>query len=159
MNWIRETKKSYKHDARIYLLGFAIVISIFLYTAYDHGFDTRPIPYAKCGADICQNPYYGQPCKQQVRILFFIPLYTSQDCTTKEENSWLTQKNLTRGTYGRPPSPMLRYSWGIMFCVLFLTFFANHYTHNKGRPFDIELTVSKKHRYSLTKLWKTKKGE
>lgn len=149
MKWTKTTKEGYTHDARIYLIGFFTMLLIFFLIAYSHDFDTMPSVYAECQQTECLNPYYKTECRQQLRILFFVPLYTTKDCTTLPENAWILQETLKRGTYGTPPDPWLKNSWWIMTSILLLSFTLNHYIYNRGKPFDIELTISKKRRYSL----------
>ena len=154
MSWLNKTKRGYIFDKRIFWLVIAFTVISVLYIFYQHSFDFTPDLYFNCNLAECKNPLYLADCRQQLTILFFIPLYTTGDCNDQPEYWWLQERYLPRGTYGEPPPNDFFYKniRMLVVAVLILGLVFNHLIHNKGKKFDMEIRVSKKTRIIGTQL-------
>lgn len=146
MNRFNTTRRGYKYDKVIFWFVMVITLCLVFYLFNLYSYDFNPKVYFKCESNFCDNPYYTSECKQQLRILFFIPLWTSEDCKDNPEYYWLTEKTIPRGEYGDPPPKnfIFNYIKGIIFLIFIVAFLLNHFAHNKGKPFDIEIPITKK---------------
>ena len=146
MKRYRETELGYKFDKVIFLGVFLIVSGFILYIFYINNFDLNPHLYFNCEQEICENPYYkiNAECKQQLKILWLIPIYTTKDC--KEDCDWCKEQLLFKGEYGTKPngSFFINNAYIFSFFILILGFFINHKIHNKGKKFDIEIPITEK---------------
>lgn len=161
MNWLNKTERGYIYDKRIFWAVFSVVVILILYIFYQHNFDVTPNIYFKCTQSICENPLYMADCRQQLSILFFIPLYTTDDCKEEPGYEWLKEKYLAQGEYGEPPPSDFLYK-GIRMLVLLIILLGlilNHLLHNKGKKFDIEIRVSDKVRINRETIKRWLKSE
>lgn len=140
------TKRGYKFDKLIFWVVLIFTISLVIYNFYLHSFDFSTRAYLNCESPTCSNPYYLEKCQQQLKILFFIPLYTTKSCNEDPAYDWLQEKKLARGTYGEPPPQNFLYIYIriIVLGILILAFLLNHSLHNRGERFDIEIRITKK---------------
>ena len=110
---------------------------------YTFNFDFRPKPYLVCETP-CKNPFFNvEKCQQQLTILFFIPLYTTEDCREDPANDWILEENLPAGTYGKPPPKILKMIPWVVVAMFLMGFLLNHFAHNRGSAFDIEIPITK----------------
>jgi len=137
MNWFNTTRKGYKYDRRIFISGFVITVILALSLMYAYNFDFSPKAYFKCDSYKCDNPFYLR-----------------QECPNTQEYSWCSYPTLERGEYGQSPpkNPLFRFYGYIALFLLVFAFVLNHYAHNKGRKFDLEIRISDKKRISLLDL-------
>lgn len=150
MEWIHRTKKGYKFDKRIFAIYFIVVLFMALVVMQRHNWDFSARPYFKCELEQCQNPFYYTPtCKAQLTAGFgLIPLYTTEDC--KDTCEWCNEAYLPRGEYGeKKDSYLLNNMWFIVLGLYVVAFVVNHYIHNRGRPFDLEIYITKKKRINV----------
>lgn len=146
MNLKNVTSRGYVYYKPIFWIIFFIITTLVIYIFYQHNFDLTPDVYFECDAPECKNPLYLSECKARVTVLFFIPLYTSKDCRDEPGYAWLNEPILSRGSYGQPPPEDFLYNYIRLICILiFLSgMLANHFIFNRGRPFDIEIPITKK---------------
>lgn len=153
------TKRGYKYDKIIFWVVMLVTIGLVLYNFAYYNFDFTPRVHFVCSAVECPNPYFLQDCKQQLTILFVIPIYTTKDCSTLEGYEWIKEEKLPYGEYGDPEPDNFFYRNVpiIVFVCFLLAFLLNHFFHNRGRKFDIEIRISKKTRLNYDWLDKTLK--
>lgn len=147
MRWINQTKRGYCYDKRIFWAVFILTTIAILYIFSLNGFDFSVHPYTKCEHEICKNPFYGMlDCRHQLRILFFIPLYTTEDCRDDPANAWIQEEFLQKGDYGTPPPDNFLYKYmKYVVVLLFLSALViNHLIHNRDKKFDLEIPITKK---------------
>lgn len=146
MNWLNRTKRGYTYDKRIFWFVIMFTVVAVMYVFWNNNFDFTPNLYFECHSARCENPFFLSECKQRLTVLFFIPLYTSQDCSIEPEYWWLQERFLPKGTYGTPPPNDFFYTHikKIVFLVFAMALLLNHLVHNKGVPFDIEIPITKK---------------
>lgn len=146
MNIFNTTERGYRYNKFIFFSVFLITLGLVFYLFYLHNFDFTPSAYLKCDYDECKNPLYGQPCKQRLKILFFIPLYTTGDCSEDPAYNWVSEPYIPRGEYGEPPPEDFLYKHiKLIVALLFiLTFVLNHFLHNRGKKFDLEIRITDK---------------
>ena len=152
MNFTRQTDSGYIYDGRIWWSYFIILLICIVSVMASNRFDFALHPYAVCEQPVCNNPFYMMPeCKEQLRILWVIPLYTSPDC--RASCDWCNQTTLQKGVYGEKPKAawLLNNLWFISIIGMMGCFWVNHILHNRGKKFDIELVVTKNKRISLVK--------
>ena len=154
MNWFNETKKGYRYDKRIFIGIFSIVAILFFYVLWQEGFNTSPYFYTECKSMMCKNPIKDKTftCTNEVRLAYLIPLYKDKNCTRNCNESWCNQEYLSPGKYGREPPFLIRNFNIIAFLLFVFGMVLNHLLHNKGKTFDVELTISKDKRFSLLNL-------
>jgi len=153
MKRYRETETGYKFDKLLFIGVFLIFMGIVFYTMLVNKFDFSTHPYFECHDVICKNPFYSMTeCKQQISILFVIPLYKTEDCKLTCE--WCNQEYLSSGIYGEKPKAgfLLNYMWLIGLILIGIGLALNHFIHNKNKPFDIEIVFTEKKKLNLRKL-------
>lgn len=140
------TNTGYIHDRIIYLTGFFIIVGLIVYILALNNFDFTPHLYVNCKTSVCENPLYKADCREQLTVLFFIPVYTTNNCAELPEYQWLNEKYLSFGEYGKKPPEtfLLKYIKWLAILIVFFSFVANHYIYNKGKSFDIEIPITKK---------------
>lgn len=155
------TKRGYKYDKIIFWVVMIITTAVVLYNFAYYNFDFTPRVHMICEEFQCKNPYYGGECKQTLTILFFIPLYTTKDCSTLEGYEWIKEEYVPMGEYGDPPPEGFLYrDIPLIVIVCFvLAFLLNHFIHNKGKKFDIEIRISDKVRLNSDTFEKMKEGD
>lgn len=129
------TSTNYKHDKIIYYGAFFSIILIAISIMWANNFDFSPQPYTECKSQMCANPFYNQPCKQALTILFFYKIYTTKDCRITDNNTWLSQEYLSEGVYGHKPKMNFVFTnFGILSAVILTSsILLNHYIHNKKK--------------------------
>ena len=144
MQRYRITELGYKFDKLIFFGVFAIVVSAVISIMYLNNFDFSTHPYFECHRQTCKNPYYNMQCKQSLNILWVIPLYQTQDC--KIGCDWCNSELLPIGTYGERPKAgfLMDHLVQFSFLLMLLGILINHFVHNRGKKFDIEIPVTKK---------------
>lgn len=157
MKRFRQTDTGYRHDKIIYAGVFLVFLTLIFYVMFVNKFDFSTHPYFECKTYSCENPFYEMDsCSQQVNILFFIPLYKTQNC--KLTCDWCNQERLGSGIYGEKPKAefLLNYMWVIGFSLIAFGLCLNHFIHNKEKKFDIEIVITEKKKFSLAKLMENK---
>ncbi len=145
MDRFNSTETGYRYDRILFLCVFLIFLLLVLNIMYVNNFDFSTKPYFKCNYESCRNPYYEmQNCNQQLNILWMIPLYTTEDCHKTCE--WCNQEYLSNGVYGELPKASFLYNNILLISIglLAIGLLLNHFIHNRGKKFDIEIQVSKK---------------
>jgi len=146
MKRFNPTQTGYRYDRLIFLLVLIMIIGLVLWVMAANSFDFGLHPYFNCKEDICLNPYtqIQGDCTQSLKVLWFIPLYTTDDC--RKQCDWCNYPTLTRGIYGSRPKLefLLNNMFYIALLLIVIGFVLNHYFHNKGIPFDIEIPITKK---------------
>jgi len=145
MKRFRITDQGYKFDKLIFFGIFVMVLSLVLFVMYSNEFNFDLHPYVICTGETCKNPYYDLiDCKQTLKILWSIPIYTTKDC--RIDCDWCNQEFLTYGEYGTKPKNgflLNNLAWiGIL--LMFFGLLMNHILHNKGNKFDIEIPITEK---------------
>jgi len=140
------TQRGYKYDKIIFNVMFLVALVYVLIIMLSFGFDMTPRAYFNCLELECDNPFYGVDCRQQLKILFFIPLYNTRDCSEGEGREWVNEEKLPFGEYGElpPQNFFIKHLRIIILAMLLLSFYLNHFIHNNGQKFDIEIRISKK---------------
>lgn len=142
MERYRITNKGYKFDKFVFWGAVSLVFLMLIGIMARHNFDFKTTNvYIKCeDPEGCINPLLDKGldnCRMRLRVLWSIPLYTTEDCRDTCTGEWCKWEVLPKGEYGTPPDPMLKnaglYSWGIVILAVLL----NHLVHNKGKKFDL----------------------
>lgn len=148
------TDNGYVYDKFIFWFVMLLTVGgVFLIAArHDFKFSSTYV-YIQCkGIQDCPNPLiendekYLQDCRQQLRILFFIPLYTTKDCKESCTEDWCNWEMLPPGNYGTPPDPWVENYLYVVLGLILVGIVANHFIHNRGRKFQIQLSLNKKTR-------------
>ena len=143
MKRFNTTKRGYKFDKIIFYIIFILVTGFVMFKFYEYNFDFTPKPYFECKQAFCKNPLYQSDCKQQLKILWVIPLYTTRDC--KEICVWCNKEILPKGIYGEKPDDYYMNNLGLFAFFLFMFgMVLNHLLHNRGKKFDLEIPITKK---------------
>lgn len=153
MNRFRTTQLGYRYDKVIFISVMLAFLGIVFYAMLANNFDFSTHPYFKCSYSTCPNPFYrdtilqeGQleQCRQELKILWFIPLYTTKDC--RENCDWCHAKLLSKGEYGSKPKAgfIVNNALWIGLGMILLGLILNHMLHNKGKQFDIEIPITNK---------------
>lgn len=155
MNWLNKTHSGYIFDKRFFYIYLALTLILILSQMYAHNFDFSAHPYFICDASECRNPFYNSDCRMQLRVLFFIPLYTTPDCKNDPRYTWINSPILEKGIYGDAPPENFLFKYMIVIVILMGLFILliNHFLHNKGKKFDLELRISDTKRVNLFKLF------
>lgn len=108
--WLVESKDHYRVDKRIVIAYLAILVGVFLYTAYQNNFDFSQHYYFNCQVGPCENHFYGK---------------CSMD--------WCSEKVLPSGfVYGEPP-PYMSENFGVIALLLgIVVIISNHFVHNRN---------------------------
>ncbi len=158
MNRFRETKLGYKYDKLLLSSVFFLFLILIVYILYINSFDFQLHPHIICNMESCKNPFYElQNCQQTLKILWVIPIYTTEDCRAKCD--WCNLEYLTRGEYGTKPKGgfFINNALLIGFSFILVGLILNHFLHNRGKQFDIEIPITNKiiiNRDSLKKWFK-----
>ena len=144
MNFFNITKRGYKFDKRIFWAAMILIFSTIFLIMWTYKFDFSLHPYFNCKFAFCENPYYKMDsCSQELKILWVIPLYKTQDC--RINCKWCNLETLTLGEYGERPNNFLFNNMSLIsFIIILIAFGVNHLIHNKGRKFDVEIPITKK---------------
>jgi len=160
MNWFNETQTGYRYDKRLFIGVFCLIGALFFLVYWQNNFNTHPYFYLECEEERCLNPIMEKSfkCTNEVRFLFVLPIYQDKDCMANCQEEWCSQEYVSRGIYGKKAPRLMTWFGYIAFGLFFLCIVMNHLIHNKGKHFDLELTISKNKRYSVTK-WIFEKNE
>lgn len=159
MNRFNVTKNGYKFDKVIFWGSMILIFGLVFYLMdyYNYDFSSTNI-YVKCEQEVCENPLNNiKDCKQQLNILWVIPLYKANDCRQNCEDDWCNWKYLPEGEYGKKPNSLFRYMYPLTFGVIILSLLLNHLIHNRGKKFDIEIPFTKKKRLNIREFLKKMK--
>lgn len=146
----------YRYDKLIFWAAFALVVaSVFIVSARNNFDFSNTKIYVECDHPMgCPNPLLNiENCQEQLRILFFIPLYTANDCKENCKEAWCTQEILQPGKYGTPPDPLIKYIPAIALTLVILALLANHLIHNRGKKFKVQLNLKPKTREKIKKFF------
>lgn len=148
------TSTGYKHDKIIYYTAFMSIITIAIIIMALNNFDFTTHPYIQCNYETCMNPYYQQPCQQALTIFFTYRLYTTTDCRIQNNNSWINQEFLQKGTYGHKPKANFLFSNFDIISLLILVgaLLVNHLFHNKNKKLDFEFKITKNKKVCLQEI-------
>ena len=145
MKFLRKTSKGYIYDKRLFWGAMLVSIILVLYIFSLNNWSIKYNVYTVCnGPGKCENPYLKGYCKGVL-------------CDINCVEEWCNQKYLEPGSYGERPPAIMNY---FIYIVLGLVMFAlvlNHFIHNRGKRFHIELNLSKKWLDKLSKMGE--KGE
>lgn len=115
------TKKGYRFDRYIFLGYILVMFLTALGTISYYNFDFRPKIYFVCDASECPNPYFfNKKCAYE----------------------WCFNETLQTGAYGDPPPPKFAFVniFPYVFVLLLVTLlFVNHFLHNKGKMFHLDI--------------------
>lgn len=154
MGRFNETRRGYKFDKYIFWVTFLIICSGIFALFYVNDFNTSPNFYVKCNYDFCPNPLKLPEfeCQNELKILWFITLYKDEDCTRNCIEPWCDMETLPRGEYGKKQPLIMALSPLIAFLIFVISFFVNHFMHNKGKKFDMEVRITKNKRITRDNL-------
>lgn len=152
------TDGGYRYDRLIFWGAIAMILLFLGLIGARHNFDfSTANVYIKCESDNgvhCRNPIYNiTECKQQLRILFVIPLYTTKDCTETCTQDWCNWATLPPGEYGTPPDPLMDWIPFVAISLLVLAVLVNHFVHNRGKRPQIQLNLKKETREKIRKFF------
>jgi hypothetical protein len=146
MKRFKQTELGYRYDKLIFIPAFLIIVFLVLLIMYNNSFDFNLHPYFNCKAEICENTFYNikGECTQTLKILWVIPIYKTEDCRIGCE--WCNSKFLLAGEYGSKPKSefLLNNMYWIAFIIILLAMVLNHFINNRGKKFDIEISITKK---------------
>lgn len=151
----------YRYDRMIFWCAFLIILSwLFVVAARnDFSFSQTKIFITCKDPHGCMNPlvenenYYLESCQEQLRILFFVPLYTAEDCRDTCTEAWCTQAMLAPGTYGTPPDPWIKHTPALIIAILVVSLLFNHLVHNRGKRLKVQLNLKPETRAKLKRIF------
>lgn len=157
----------YRYDRVIFWIAFLFILGVIFQIALRNGFSFNETKiYLNCeDPNGCLNPlvenklHFIERCRQQLRILFFIPLYTTEDCHDTCTESWCTQAVLPPGEYGTPPDPMIARMPALIIAILAVSLLFNHLWHNRGLRPKIQLNLKPSTREKIRRILKRTGGD
>lgn len=145
MKRFNTTKYGYRFDRLLFWFSMSLFLSLVFYLMWQYNFDFSAHVYFNCpGPNSCKNPLAKMDqVSQELKILWVIPLYKTDDY--KQNCEWCKEEVLLPGEYGEKPPESFIFNNILLLTIgiFFLTFIANHYIHNKGKKFDIEIPITK----------------
>ena len=123
------TTKGYRFDKFIFWGMFLIWILLLGSQFYIHGYGHHP--YFVCHAYECENPLVRGEYKCTLAF-GMIP------CKVECKEEWCTKPFLPKGEYGKKPINNNAF-YMAMFGSLILGLVLNHFIHNKGKAFHINI--------------------
>jgi len=145
MNLFRTTESGYRYNQILIYSAFFVILAGFFYVLYLNAFDFKTNIYIKCDLPFCENPLVNMPeCSQELKILWFIPIYKTEDCRASCTEWWCTSPSLPKGEYGKKPSFLQTNFSFIGMAIFLLALVLNHLWFNKGKKVDFEMRISKK---------------
>lgn len=141
MKHLKKTSRGYIYNQRIFWVVIAIQIIFTLIILARYGFDLSYKPYVECkGFEKCENPYYTGYC-------------SGVFCRVECLEEWCNQEFIEPGTYGTPPPKhLLKGFVAFIISVILLAFIINHYKHNVGKPFHLEVILTPQQKRIFKKL-------